>query len=166
MSAPPIPGVPHPDVAVVTSVLREIESGGILPFEAVSKVLGYDARSAPGYRRAATARKHLRREGLNVIITRIGFLRETSEQTLARHQGRERKSMRRKARKAGESLATINVLKLSLAQRADFFAERTINNVVYSVTDSRTQQKMLAAAKVSESVLPMQKALEVLGNGH
>lgn len=166
MTAPPIPRMPHPDVAVVKSVLREIQPGDILPFDAVTKALGYDARTGPGYRRAATARNQLRREGISVVIAGDGFLYETPEQTLARHQGRERKGMCRKARKAGESLATINVVKLTPDQRAEFYAERTTNNVVYRVTDSRMHQRLLAAAKVSEAVLPMQKALEVLGNGH
>ena len=162
----PIPRMPHPDVAIVKSVLREAKPGEIVPYEAVEKALGYSVRMAPGYSRTKTARNQLRHEGMNIVaVPGVGFLHETGEQALATHDGYERKGMCRKARKAGEKLANINPAALTQEQQYQFYAARTTNNIVYSVTGSKTQQKVLAAVKVSTSVLPMAKALEVLQNG-
>ena len=166
MPSPPIPGQPHPDVAIVKDALRQIELGATISYDAVAQCIGLKPTNHVFRRRAHTARKQLRREGLNVVTVRgIGFLRQTADQTLAQHQGLERKGIRRKARKAGEALANVDIGALSEAKRPEFFAERTINNVVFQATSVSAAQKMLAAAKVSQAILPMAKALKILENG-
>jgi len=166
MAKKAIPFQPHPDVAIVRSLLAEIEPGEIMPYEEVAASISMKPSHPSFYSRHSTARNQLRKDGINIVVVPgKGFLRETAEQTLARHQGRERKSMHRKARKNGESLATVDAASLSQDKRAEFFAERTINNVVYVATGNQARQKMLAAAKVATAEIPMAKALEVLQNG-
>jgi hypothetical protein len=161
-----IPFQPHPDVAIVRSLLAEIKPGEIMPYDKVAASISMTPKHPAFYSRHSTARNQLRRQGINIVVVPgEGFLRETTEQTLARHQGRERASMHRKARKAGESLATVDASTLTQEKQAEFFAERTINNVVYVATGSQARQKMLAAAKVATAEIPMAKALEVLQNG-
>lgn len=166
MAHVPIPSQPHPDVAIVKSVLKEMKPGEVQPKEKAAAALGLKPDDPVLARRAAVARRQLRHEGINVIcVPGVGFQWMTDEQTLTRHQGRERKGLLRKARKAGEALANIDVNALPEEKRPEFFAERTINNIVFLATNSQSRQKMLAAAKVAQKAIPMAKALEVLTNG-
>jgi len=40
MPTPPIPGQPHPDVAIVKAVLKEITPGEVLPYAEASRSIG------------------------------------------------------------------------------------------------------------------------------
>jgi len=158
-------GQPHPDVAIVRHVLEQLKPGESVPCETVAKALGLSADSPTVKRRATAARKHLRKEGIIIECGNGCYVRLDDAAILARHSGRERHGMNRKARKAGERLSAIDAAKLGEDQRRQFFAERTINNLVYTATGAQSQKKMLAAATVSQAELPMAKALEVLKNG-
>ena len=163
----PLPGPVHPDVMMLRNVLLEIPLGELLAYAAAAKTIGLGADDPAFRRRARTARAQLRRSGVNVVVVPgEGFLREKPEQTLARMEGRERRSMNRKARKVGESLAGIDVGQLAKDQQYAFFAQRTLVNLVYCATQTLTTRRMLAAVRQSESVLPMQRMLEVLTNGN
>ena len=163
----PIPSQPHPDVAIVkAALLHDCQPGTVCPAATIAAAIQLKPTDPIFYRRQKKARDQLRREGVNIVSVRgEGFLRETPDQTMGRHQGRERKSMNRKARRNGESLAAVDVASFAEEKRAEYFAERTINNVVIVATGHQARQKMLAAAKATSAVLPMAKALLVLTNG-
>lgn len=166
MPTPPVPGQPHPDTDIIMAVLREIAPGQVQPYEVAAKAVGLDPADAVFKRRAATARNRLRRERVNIaVVTGQGFLRETAQQSLANYRGRTRKGIARKTRRAGETLANIDAAQLSKDERAELFAESTINAMIGRTAGHDTKKKVLAAVKVAEQRLPMQKALEVLQNG-
>ena len=153
----------HPDVATVKALLSAAEIGGVIPYLTVSKAIAEPVTSPAFERRIKTAVGALRREGVN--ITRIpakGLLRETNEQALARVQERERNSIGRKARKVGETLANIDVTALPTDRHADFFAERTINNLVFRATQPAARRKLALATANSNAVLPMADAIKAL----
>jgi len=162
----PIPGQPHPDVAIVAHVLRQLKPGDVVTYAAVAKAIGLADFDPIGRRRATTARRVLRAEGIVVECSDQSFVRLDDVGILTRHSGRERKGINRKARRAGERLAAIDAVNLDANHRREFFAERTINNVVY-MTTGHAAHKRLAIAIVASSmeVLPMARALEVLQNG-
>jgi len=89
---PPVSGQPHPDVLVVQEALAKLQPGENVPAGPIARKIGLDPKDDTFYRRAKTARDRLRRDGINVVaVPGEGFLRETAEQTLARHIGRERR---------------------------------------------------------------------------
>ncbi len=162
----PVPGQPHPDVEIVKGLLRPLVDGSTISKTAVSAALGNPPDDVL-YRRVKTARDQLRRdEGIDIVAVRgEGYHRQLGVETLARHQGAERLGMHRKARKAGQSLATVDATQLSEDKRFEYFAARTINNAVYNATSHASKVKMISAVAVSNAELPMAKALEVLKNG-
>jgi hypothetical protein len=161
---PPVPGQPHPDVELIETELERLAPGEMVPYDPFEALLGYSVRRGVGYARMCTARRRLLSKGINIVVVRgEGLMRQTDAQTVATEAGS--RALRRLARRRGRRLATVDPAKLDEAQRAQFFAERTINNVVYVASGRETQQRVLAAAKVSQSQLPMAKALEVLSNG-
>lgn len=161
----PIPREPHPDVAIVRHVFEAMKPAETIPVAIVASAIGVAPDNPILYRRAKTARDQLRKAGIVIVCSDKTFVRLNSDQVLDRHQGRERSGLCRKARKAGEALSAVTVTDLTPERRSEYFAERTINNVVYIATGAGSKTKMLAAAKAQSSVLPMALALEVLQNG-
>jgi hypothetical protein len=159
---PPIPHEPHPDVAIVRHVLAQLQRGESVPREAVAKAIGLEANDPVVARRALAARNQLRREGIVIEAANGRYVRLDDAAILTRHAGRERKGIGRKARKAGEKLAAIDATKLPEPMRAEYFAERTINNVVYRAAGSDTKKKLLGAVAVAGNTLPMAQAIRVL----
>ena len=158
-------GQPHPDVAIVRHVLEQLSPGESVPYETVAKALGLSADSPTVKRRATAARKHLRKNGVVIECGAACYVRLDDAAILDRHSGRERHGLNRKARTAGERLSAIDVATLDENRRREFFAERTINNLVYTATGHTARKKMLAAATISQAEIPMAQALEVLKNG-
>ncbi len=163
--APPVPGQPHPDVKIVEAILSEVPPGGTIAYTEIGKAIGV-ADLQIIQRRERTARNRLLYQGVHFeAVPGVGLTRLTSLQTLARHQGRERRGMSRKARKAGRALGTVKVEELQPDERLGYYVERTLTNVVYQATQATSAKKMLVAVKANEAYLPMAKALEVLSNG-
>ena len=166
---PPISGLPHPDVEIVQGVFRNLTVGETITHEEVAKAIGMNADKDEEIvrRRATTARKRLcTNEGINIDAVRtLGYIRETDTQTLARVKGRDRRGVRRKARRMIKALECIEPGELNESQRQDYCAERMLAHVTYQANGPRAKQVMLAAAKVSQNQLPMSQALEVLKNG-
>jgi hypothetical protein len=153
-------------VAIVKHVLIELKPGDTIAREALAKAIGLTADDPVLYRRVTAASNQLRREGVVIAAQRgVGWIRMTDLMTLENHQGRERKSICRKARRAGERLAAVDAKQLPSEKQAEYYAERTINNVVFTATSAAGKTKMLAAAKAQSNTLPMALALDVLKNG-
>jgi hypothetical protein len=152
-------------VAVIQSALAEIKPGEIMPYDKAAAVLSLTTKDPVFYRRAASARANLRRQGISIIAVHgQGFLRETAAQTLARCNGRERLGIQRHSRKVGESLSGIDATALDKDQRDSYFAQRTINNIIHNACSVPTRQKLLGAVAASQCVLPMAQAVAVLGS--
>ena len=168
---PPIPGQPHPDVAIVKSALAEIRPGDVLPYAEVAKTLQLPPDSVIFRRRADAARKSL--EGEQIVIscvTGVGFLRELGTQTKDRVAGRETRHLQRKARRNVRQLSSIDVSKIPQDQRAELYGLMTVNRAVQVVTGKPSRLKLTAACTTISAELAVAKALEVLqererGNG-
>jgi len=166
MPTPPIPGQPHPDVAIVKAVLKEIAPGGVLPYADASKSIGLQPDDPVFRRRADAARKQLvRPEEGGIVITIVpgtGFLRELPGQTTARIAGREMRSIARKSRRNGNQLATIDIAEIPEGERPEVYALRVINKAVQTVASKPARLKLTAAATAVSAEITVTKALEVL----
>ena len=163
--SPPVPGQPHPDVALVVSLFREMNPGDTVKYSRVAAAIA-TADPAIIRRRSVAARRQLVQDGFDIVaVPAVGVHRNTAAETLARHEGRERRGIQRKAGKAAKALGTIDVAELSPDERFAFYAARTITNVIYAASGKTAGQKVLAAVKATEALLPMAKALEILRNG-
>ena len=163
MPTPPIPGQPHPDVAIVKNVLREIEPGDVLPYEEAAKCLQLTADDPVFRRRSATARKQLERE--QIVITCVpgkGFLRELPDQIKARVEGRETRTLRRKAGRNVRQLTAIDATKIPANERPELYGLLTVNRAVQVVTAKPARLKLVAAATAVSAELSVTKALQVL----
>ena len=168
MPTPPIPGQPHPDVAIMRDVLREIAPGEVLPYAQAARALQLSPDSLVFLRRAMTARKQLERpEHGGIVIScvnGIGFLRELPAQTKERVAGRETRSLRRKAKRNVTHLAGIDVSKIPAAERPELYGLLTVNRAVQLATTKVALVKLTAACAVSSTELTTLKALEVLNS--
>jgi len=163
------PQPPHPDAEVLRQLVKtRMKPGGDLGYEELEKAIGQSVRGdSPGYRRLATAIRLLAElDAINVVVVPgVGIHYQTSVETLARNQQRDIPAARRKARKAGRALRNVNPDDFDADQKAEYFAARMLNNVLYAATRAESKKKLLAAAKAAPEVLPMAKALEILKNG-
>lgn len=159
----PVPGQPHPDVAIVKSVLSEVEPGSVIPYSKVAEAINYDPKSKEFYARCLTARKHLEREG--VVFAAVpgeGFLRELPVQTKARVEGRETVSLRKKATRNITQLLSVDPRELPDGEQSELFAQLTINSVVKKVTGNAAKQKLIASSASASAEISVQKALDEL----
>ncbi len=165
MPTPPIPGQPHPDVAIVKSVLMEIAPGEVVPYDTVAKCIGLRGDDPVFRRRCDTARKQLEKEGHVISCVRAeGVTMELGTQTKARVEGRETRSIQRKAKRNVRQLNTIDVSKIPAAQRPELYGLMTVNRAVQVVTSKPARLKLTAAATAVSAEITVTKALEVLMN--
>jgi hypothetical protein len=150
----------HPNVQIVKSLLSLLKPGETASYEEISRAIGEPVKSRGFEARVKSAMRALHREGVNISrIKGESFLREDCCQSISRVQVRELKSMERKSRKTGRTLANINVSELPDAKKPDYFAMRTINNIVYAATQPAACKRVLAIARTSNAVIPMADAL-------
>lgn len=160
---PPIPGQPHPDVEIIKATLRELKPGEMIPPAAAAKAINATPADPAFWRRSTTARHQLEREGVVIVCaTGQGFVRELPDQTLARVQGRETKTIRRRAGRNETQLRSINPADLPADQRPELYAMATIQRSVKTIVSKPAREKLLAAAKTVTAELTVSKALEVL----
>ncbi len=163
---PPIPGQPHPDVAIVKHVLQEITPGDVLPYEEAAKALQLTADDPVFKRRATAARKQLERpEHGSIVIVCVpgqGFLRELPIQTKERVAGRETRALQRKARRNVQQLISIDPAKVPESERPELYGLLTVNRAVQVVTAKPARAKLTAACTAISAELATAKALEVL----
>lgn len=163
VTAPPIPGQPHPDVAIVKHVLREIEPGAVLVYEEAAKSIQLSGNDPVFRRRSDAARKQLEREGVVVsCVPGKGFLHELPSQTKERVSGRETRTLGRKARRNVRQLSTIDISKIPGNERPELYALMVVNRAVQVATAKPARQKLIAASTVAAAELTVTKALEVL----
>lgn len=164
---PPVLHQPHPDVEIIAAIFRKMVPGEVQPYDIAAKAVDMSPNDPVFFRRALAARRRLVRERISVVAAggKRGFLRETPQQTVARHAGRERRSLHRKTERNGRSLSTVDVSALDGEQKSQFFAERTINNIAFVATGHAFKTKLLPVVKASCDTLPMARALELLMNG-
>ena len=163
MPAPPVPGQPHPDVAIIKSVLAEIEPGAEMPYPEAARCLQLSHTDPVFRRRSAAARKQLVADGIVVVcVPGVGFLRELPGQTKERVSGRETRSLRRKAGKNVKHLSTIDVSAIPAAERPELYALMVINRAVQITASKRSRTKMIAASTAVSRELTVSRALEVL----
>lgn len=168
----PVPGVPHPDVAVAKAALKEIKPGETVPYENIARAMGMAVKDPAFMRRCATARKHLLRPeegGISIIaVNGIGFLRETGDQTKA---GMEKvtRSIRRRAAAGIKRIKTINVTAMDQVSRSEVWGVAAQLAVIQNVATKRAHARLTAGATAIQAELTNTKALEVLqernGNG-
>lgn len=159
----PIPGQPHPDVAIVESVLRERKPGDVIPYAEIAKALGLRVGDPVVMRRCTAARKRLAREGIVISCQPgTGLLIETSEQTRLRVGERETRAIRRKAAKNVLHLSSIKAAELDHSVRTEFWALVAVNKVVQAATTHQARQRLIGATSVASAEVAVTKALEVL----
>lgn len=164
----PVPGLPHPDVAIVEGVFRDMKPGETVTFDDVAKAINVPIEDLHIVKsRAKRARDRLARlEEINVTSAHaVGYYRETSADTLERTKGRERPSIRRKARKVTYALNGVDTAELDETQRQEYCAERVIAHMTYKANCATSKRVLLAVAKTSQNQLPMAVALEILKKG-
>lgn len=160
---PPVPGQPHPDVAIIKAVLQEIEPGAILSYEEAANALQLAPDDPVFHRRATTARKQLERERIVIVcVSGKGFLRELPTQTKERVSGREVRTLQRKARRNMMQLSSIDVSKVPENERPELYGLITVNRAVQLVTAKPARAKLTAACTAVSAELATQQALEVL----
>jgi len=159
----PIPHQPHPDVAIVKAVLKDIPVGDVLPYADVARALSMSTSDPAFERRHSRARRQLEVEGIMVTcVPGVGFLRETAEQTRQRVSGRELRTIQRKANRTVRQLETIDIQAVPAEQRPEVYALMTQAKVAGVAAGKRANKKLAAAASDASSEIAMQKALEVL----
>ena len=163
MPTPPVPGQPHPDVAIIKNVLQEIQPGDVLPYGEAAKSLQLQPSDPVFRRRGDAARKQLEREGVVIsCVPGTGFLRELAGQTKERVSGRETRTLRRKAGRNVRQLSSIDVSKIPANERPELYGLMVVNRAVQVVTGKPARQKLVAAATAVSAELTVAKALEVL----
>ncbi len=166
----PIGGDPHPDVFVEEGVLRNLKEGEVATKQQLAAAIGMTLADWPiVYQRITTARNRLRkREGINICCVRgKGYMKEPGLSATTRVLDGERKSLRRRADKNIQTLFNVKEEDLDNDdQRYKLRAGMVIMQVTKMVNTHTSQQKILAAVKVSDvKRLPMANALKVLQNG-
>ena len=163
MRTPPVPGQPHPDVAIIKSVLAEIEPGTELSYTEAARCLQLSPTDPVFRRRADAARKQLVADGIVIVcVPGAGFLRELPGQTKERVGGRETRSLQRKAGKNVKHLTTIDVSAIPAAERPELYALMVINRAVQITAGKRGRTKLIAASTAVSRELSISRALEVL----
>ena len=158
----PVPGPTHPDVHILKGVFLSLQPGETIAYDAAAKAIGHEGNDPIFRRRADVARRQLKHEAVVECVRGVGFIRETSLQTLERTRQSARPSIRRKAQRVGRQLSLIDPSRLDDATRSEYFTERTVNNVVFVACSRVTRKNVLAATKVSNTILPMAKAIEAM----
>lgn len=160
----PVPGQPHPDVAILVGAIRMLKMGENLTFEQAAGAISCDNPEIVRRRMFAARRIALRDYGINIVAMHgIGWHRETDSETVARASGRSIRGLHRRCRKIGNEIAAVEVAPLDEQQRTEYFATRTINNLVFQATTFKTRERALAAAKTAQAITPMAEALKLMG---
>jgi len=161
---PPVPGQPHPDVAIVRALFEDLAPDEIVSYETLGKAIQLPADDPKLRQRARTAAKHLANEHIMSIacVPSVGYIRESASAIRDRIAGRESRSIRRKARSNVAQLGTIDLSQVPADERPGFYGLCIVNRIIQRAAEKRSQDKLVAASTVSLAELTTSKALDVL----
>ena len=161
----PVAGQPHPDVAIVKNVMKEMKAGETIPYEKVAKALQMKVDEPAFMRRCSTARKQLERPeegGVVIVCVKGGFMREEGLQTASRVGGRETRGVLRKTNRCARQLNTIDVTALDQQGKCEVFGLMAQLAAIRISAGKPARQKLIAAATATSAEIATQKALEIL----
>jgi hypothetical protein len=161
----------HGDVDILAHVivdgLVKPEGQSVLPYEILSKAVGYDVRVGQGYTRCLAARRLVWKEHQRIVVPAQGdnlgkgLIALTDSQVVSRAT-KKRLSAAKAARRARAELACVDFSALTPEDQVAHNSEAALLGLVQEVCSNKGAKKIYELVSSTKQLLSSRKAIEAL----
>jgi hypothetical protein len=145
--------------------VKDLQPDELLIYLAAKETLGFSLQTQPGYGRLQSARRALRREGIEIAVEPGVGIRRLNNGGVAKSLDKDVRHISRSTHRAIQKGKNVKASELPPPERTEFIARLSQVAAIHHSCSSAMTKRLTAAAQASEERLPLAKTLALFQNG-
>jgi len=149
----------------IIALVKAMQPDEIMLYATAKEQLRFSLQDSVGYARLQTARRALRREGIELAVEPSVGIRRLTSSGIAKSLDKDLRHVSRATHRVIQKGKNVKLAELPPPERSEYIARISQAAAIHHVSSARITKRLITAAQTSEDRLPLAKTLALFQDG-